>query len=535
MSYFKHSQSLKVFELFKDIINFKLIPKQTLSNNVSDIAYDTLSFLRFPSNKKGIKIYISPSPFVNRDGKELDPNLFIKEAIRHGAKIIIYKPNKKIFVQKNVIFIPVDHPRDILAKLSVRLYRLNKYQYPMFAVTGTKGKTTTSHVLHFLLNELLGKTGLVGSSDYYHGKKKIKNFSSKINGTWLSCLEPLELSGFIHKLYSNNGKAMVVEATSHALVLRRVHAELNVCGGIITNIGSDHLDFHKTHKNYVNAKGMLIDLLEESKSQYKKVLLLNANDKYSKIYYKKAAKKSELHIVSVGFDKKYRYISPDYVFRYRNNHLNVSNNRKKLSIEIFAPNIMTNFNVMNYMMAAILLHEVLKIDLKKVIKLLPKYKGVAGRVQTVISKPYTVIVDNAHEEKSMNAILEYASKKWQRIITLFSCTGDRDNAKRPRMAEIAAKYSSYCIATNDSTHFEDPDKILTEIEKGFLKKRTKNYEIIDNRFEAIKKGIQLLRKGDLLLVLGIGSEPQLERNGKILPWSDAKAVINIFKSKHNTS
>lgn len=452
---------------------------------ISDLAYDARALKKYPSTLPGDKIYVSACPFVNRDCKEVDPNLYIDEAITNGANVIIYRPSQPIIKKPNITYIKCDNPREVLSNMAGDWYQTNNLPFPVFGITGTKGKTTTAYMLHHILNQLVGVTGFTSSADYYIGKKKISNFTPVVNQTLLSCPEALELSGFISK-YRNKLKAFVVENTSHALALDRATFNLNFAGGIVTNIGSDHLDFHKTHKNYVNSKLKLIRLIAKSDSKTK-IVILNTNDKYVRLFQRFA---SALGVRTV----------------------------------IVNPPRPNDVNAMNAAMAITLVHEYFGISLKKLRQAFKSFKGVPGRFEIVTKKPFTVMVDNAHEPMSFEMILKYARSKWNNVVIVFSCTGDRDKTKRPIMGRLAAKLSNYTIITNDSTHSEDPNQILTQIENGYLSVRNNNYEVIDNRKLAIRKGIQMGKSGGVVLILGMGSENIIERGGVIKKWSDSKTA-----------
>ncbi len=407
MAYFQPTSKIRIHDLFKGIlINNQL---RNLKNDfVADIAYDSLSLQRFSTSRRGLKIYFAPYPFVNRDGKEQNPNLFINEAIDFGARIIVYKSFKELQKKKNVIYIPVSKPRHVLAQCSFRFYNLAAIKMPIFGVTGTKGKTTVAYLIHHLLNKIEGKTGLISSADYYIGTQKVSNLSPHINGTWLSCLESLELAGFIYSLYKQKGRAMVIEATSHALALHRVSNQIHFVGGVITNIGSDHLDFHKSLSNYIQAKKMLIDYIALSKNVLPKVLVLNANDS-SALELKDYAKKRGIQkIVTIGIYGENTFIGTvDYLIRDREAFFDILFKNKVYT----CPNKLGgSFNTFNYTAAIALMNQVYQIPVSELIGYLYSFKKVPGRFEFVIYEPYSIIVDYAHEEISMEAVLKYADR-----------------------------------------------------------------------------------------------------------------------------
>jgi len=491
--------------------------------NISDIAYDARSFKRYSSTLPGDKVYVSAYPFINRECVEVDPNLYIDEAIINGANVVIYRPSHSITKKHNVTYIECDNPREILAKMVGEWYKTNNLPFPIFSVTGTKGKTTTVYMLHHILNKLVGITGLTSSADYYIGDKKIPNFTSKVNEILLSCPEAIELSGIINT-HRNKLKAFVVENTSHALALDRATYNLDISGGIVTNIGSNHLDFHKTHKNYIDCKLKLIDAIANSKSK-NRCVVLNANDYYIGQFFERARTLS-VDTITVGFSKPNYSPEPiDYILSNESGKylLNFHNKRIVLPDTIFC-----DVNAINAVMAIALIHKQFDIDLTKIVQCLSSFKGVVGRFEIITNKPFTVMIDNAHEQMSFEMILKFAKSRWNNIVTIFSCTGDRDKNKRPIMGKLAAKYSDYTIITNDSTHGESPTQILREIEEGYLSIRKDNYQVIDNRYTAIKNGIQRGKPEGIVLILGMGSENIIERGGIIKKWSDKETALKYL-------
>jgi len=520
MAFYKVDKKITVAELLPRFKN--KIPHTILKKEVADLAYDARSFKRFPGIKKGIKVYISPYPFVNRNGREQNPNLFIDEAVTNGARVVIYKEPTSFTPRKGVVYISVEEPRAVLADAAFRFYGINVNNFPIFGVTGTKGKTTTASILHHCLNEVYSKTGLLCTADYKIGTKSIENISPTVNDTWLSSIESLEAMGFIAELQRQNGKAMVVEATSHALELQRVSKNTPLTGGIITNLSSEHLDFHLTMAKYRAVKAKIIKLISASKADFSKILILNANDPEA-VYFARQAQRLNVPIQWVRINNTKKVAPTDYQIFYERSRNYYTVEHKGKTYKLPAA-IDTAFNAQNVVMAIALIHGTLHLSLDRLYSSLSKFTGVPGRLQYIQRTPFSVIVDYAHEELSLKSILTHAKTKKNRIVILMSCTGDRDKRKRPNMGKIAAKLADYTIITNDSTHTEEPMDILHQIEKGYKSIRDNGYSVIDDRKEAIKYAIKLAKTGDSVYILGMGSEKILDRGGKVIPWSDAEIV-----------
>ncbi len=513
-----------------EMLPYLSVPPNKGKEMVGDIAYDPLSFNRFPSERPGEKIYISPHPFVNRGGREVPPNLYIQEAIDHGASVVVYRPDDSTRGEKTpqVTFVEDDDPRRTLALAAAIYYGIDQVDKPIFAATGTKGKTTTTYMLRHLLNKIVGPTGLIGTADYWMGDRLVENLSPFINGTWLSCPEALELSGFIAGNWESGGRSMVLEATSHALQLHRVSKPLNLAGGVVTNLGSDHLDFHGTREAYRDAKGRIIDLIARSDGKNFRPVILNANDPDS-IYFEERARMQGVPVVTVGFENKNAVLPIQYGLVYDTNTGVFQLNHGGESVAI-PSKIGPAYNMLNIAMATALVRSVFELPISEIPKIFEDFEGVPGRFQVVQKEPFMVVVDFAHEETSLAALLEHIDTLSQNAILVMGCAGDRDKAKRPKMGELAARKAYFTIITNDSTNSEDPEVILRQIEAGYLGVRQDGYEVLDDRRMAIQRAIELAKPGDGVYILGMGSETILDRGGEIIPWSDVEVSREILNS-----
>ena len=533
MAYYNPDRKVLVKEIFPH--GTYSIPEDVGNLYIGDIAYDPRSFKRFSGQKQGIKIYFAPYPFVNRGGKEVEANELIPEAIACGAKIIVYKPNPEIdsSLKKSVVFIPVSDPRKYLARVAQRWYGLDRFEIPMYAVTGTKGKTSTTHILHHLLNSLFGKAGLIGSANYFIGNEHIENLSPIINDTCLTTLEPLETTGFIYHFCQQGGKVMILEATSHAFELHRISENVMLSGGIITNLGSDHLNFHKTQSQYKKAKAKIIPLIAKSKLNFPKVLILNSNDINAPYFYR-MARDFSVPVYGVGCSNKKTYIPIKYQIEFdklSKTYTLVSGKESGL----LPASLSSEFNVYNASIAIALAKESHGFPIPLLCDQLSNFKGIPGRFEVIQHRPFQVIVDYAHEEMSLTALLKHARAFTKKVIVVMSCTGDRDKAKRSKMGRIAAKMADFTFITNDSTYYEDPVQILDEVERGYRQVRPNGYKVIDDRRKAINEAIKSAKTGDGVYILGMGSEQILNRGGKIIPWSDSKIARKYLRDIHQAS
>ena len=509
MKYFK--------ELIKGYNNFdsKNLTKECLNTKIKNISY----------NSKLIKKdYI----FVAIKGTKDDGHKYIENAIENKAKIIIYdckSDKKKIKELKNkykeIFFIPAKNPREILAYMSAKLFDEPTKKIKTIGITGTNGKTTTSYLLKSVLESNKNKTTLIGTIKNMIGKSEIK--------TNLTTPESIDLENIFNKSLKKNISHIVMETSSQALAMNRCDY-LQFDAAIFTNITEDHLDYHKTMKNYLKAKLKLFDLLKES-CKKKKLAIVNIDTDYFK-EISNHIKKLNLKMITYGLNEK-----ADYYGKI------ISLNSKSTEFEFYAKgkfiskvklSMLGKFNILNSLSVLAYACEY-KLDIKKAIKSISKVQ-VAGRFEIVSNEkhPFIVAVDYSHTPDSLENILIEAKKlNPNRVIVVFGCGGDRDRKKRPIMARITAKYSDVSILTTDNQRTESIEQIMSDIEAGF-EGLNFNYKKIIDRREAIKEAIKEAKENDIVIIAGKGHETYQIFPDRTIEFDDRKVArefLNEFFNK----
>ena len=512
MKYFK--------ELIKGYNNFdsKNLTKECLNTKIKNISY----------NSKLIKKdYI----FVAIKGTKDDGHKYIENAIENKAKIIIYdckSDKKKIKELKNkykeIFFIPAKNPREILAYMSAKLFDEPTKKIETIGITGTNGKTTTSYLLKSVLESNKNKTTLIGTIKNMIGKSEIK--------TNLTTPESIDLENIFNKSLKKNISHIVMETSSQALAMNRCDY-LQFDAAIFTNITEDHLDYHKTMKNYLKAKLKLFDLLKES-CKKKKLAIVNIDTDYFK-EISNHIKKLNLKMITYGLNEK-----ADYYGKI------ISLNSKSTEFEFYAKgkfisevklSMLGKFNILNSLSVLAYACEY-KLDIKKAIKSISKVQ-VAGRFEIVTNEkhPFIVAVDYSHTPDSLENILIEAKKlNPNRVIVVFGCGGDRDRKKRPIMAKITAKYSDVSILTTDNQRTESIEQIMSDIEVGF-EGLNFNYKKIIDRREAIREAIKEAKENDIVIIAGKGHETYQIFPDRTIEFDDRKVArefLNEFFNKRNS-
>lgn len=436
--------------------------------------------------------------FVAIKGLTVDGHDYINDAIKNGATKIICEHGNY-----NVETIIVNDTKKYLQEYLVNNYKDIINELDIIGITGTNGKTTTSFLVYQILNKLNIKTAYIGTIGFYIENKivELPNTTPEILDIYTMLLEAKE----------KKCKVVVMEVSSHALELKRVEG-LTFTIEAFTNLTEDHLDFHKTMQNYLKSKLLILNQLKENGK-----IIINNDDEYAK--YFKVHDKYNL----IGFNKsdyqiiKYKSFltGTKIYFKYKNKRYTVTTNLKG------------KFNVYNYITALAIIREY-GISLKDVLDISKLIYPPKGRCEIINVKKSLVIVDYAHTPDAVQKIIEtFSEGKKGQIIVIIGCGGNRDPLKRPIMGKIASDKADYVIFTNDNPRTENENKIIKDILKGVQKD---NYEVILDRKEAINKGLKLLNKNDILLILGKGHEDYQIIGHEKYHLDDKEIVLDYLKN-----
>ena len=448
--------------------------------------------MNIKTNSKRIK---KGDTFIALKGMTYDGHDYIEEAIENGAEKIICEHG-----EYNVQTIIVPSTKEYLNNYLDTNYYNKIKDITLIGITGTNGKTTSCYFIYELLKMLDVKCAYIGTIGFFIDKKE-----RDLNNT---TPEILELYEMFLECKSRGVNVIVMEVSSHALELDRVHGlKFNyVC---FTNLTVDHLLFHKTMDNYLNAKLELFKKLKEDG-----VGIINSDDKYkdnflldNTITYGES--KSDFNIIKY----KLKLDKTIYKLRYNNKNYKVK------------MNVIGKYNIYNSLVAIIVLVN-MGYNIKKVIKLFKRIKLPSGRLDMIKYKKNVIFVDYAHTPDAVKNVLTNAIKfKKNKIYTIIGCGGNRDKTKRKDMGIIATELSDYVIFTNDNPRNEDEMKIVYDMINGII---NENYEVILDRSKAIKRGIDLLNKKDILFILGKGHEEYQLINGIKHHFSDKEEVLNYI-------
>ena len=419
--------------------------------------------------------------FVCIKGFDADGHKFAKMAERNGAAVIVAED--KIDVDVPVWY--VKNSRQTIADLACKFYDNPSKKFKLVGITGTNGKTTITYLVKSILEEAGMSVGIIGTNQNIIGDKVLVTQS-----TTPTTPNALELQQLFDEMAQSSADCVVMEVSSHALELERVRG-CHFDVGVFTNLTQDHLDFHKTMENYLNAKAKLFDISDKG--------VVNFDDDGGK----KIVATKDCDILKVGLFDGSDLKAENIKITARGDEFDLCYQDKKYHVTICIPGMFSVYNAICAAGAALQLG----VDMDTIVKGLAKAKGVIGRIEVVpTDTKYTVIIDYAHTpdglENIIKAVKEFAEGK---VITLFGCGGDRDNTKRPIMGEIAGRLSDFSIITSDNPRTENPVEIVNQIEAG-MRKTDGEYAVIVDRREAIAHALDSAKPGDVIILAGKGQE-----------------------------
>lgn len=446
--------------------------------------------------------------FVAIHGSRQDGHKFIKEAIRRGAGAVIVElgMKKAINLRQNLPVIELNDTRKALAKLAVKFYRDPSSKIKVVGITGTNGKTTVSYLIEAILKKANFLPAVIGTINY--------RFKNKLLPSGNTTPGPVELQSMLAEMQKDKATHLLLEVSSHALEQNRTEG-IRFNSAIFTNLTQDHLDYHNTMEDYFKAKAKLFKGL--TKPAY---AVINRDDRFGR----KIIKFSRVKVITYGL-KRSAMVRAEKIKLYSTHSVFMLFNRKtKVN---FRTNLIGRHNIYNILAATAWAIEA-GIDILTIKAAIDAFSLVPGRLQRVDCKrKFSVFIDYAHTEDALNNVISALRMLCdKKLIVVFGCGGERDRAKRPKMGRVTSELADYCIITNDNPRSESPDRIISDIKSG-IKKR--NFTIIPDRYEAIKKAICLAKQGDIVLIAGKGHEDYQIINNKKLCFSDRKAITECLR------
>lgn len=451
------------------------------------------------------------SLFVAIKGAISDGHLFIASALANGAIAVICEEMPD-HMGDGITYIKVSNSSQSLGIIAANFYDNPSASLQLIGVTGTNGKTTVATLLHKLFRELGYHAGLLST---------VRNLiDDEIIPATHTTPDAIELNALLRRMAACGCTHCFIEVSSHAVVQNRI-AGLTFSGGIFTNLTHDHLDFHKTFDVYLSAKKQFFDDLPATA-----FALSNADDRNGRVMLQNTKALKKVYSLRSQADFKCRIIEN----QFEGLQLDIDGN------EVWC-RLVGKFNAYNLLAiyaTAILMGE----EPIEVLTIISRLEPAEGRFEAIISTSGIIaIVDYAHTPDALLNVLDTLGEirsGLAKIITVVGAGGDRDTAKRPIMARIAAEKSDRVILTSDNPRSEDPEEIINQMQVGISIIDKKKVLSIANRLEAIRTACALAQPGDIVLVAGKGHEKYQEIKGVKHPFDDKQVLNNILMYQDGT-
>jgi UDP-N-acetylmuramoyl-L-alanyl-D-glutamate--2,6-diaminopimelate ligase len=437
--------------------------------------------------------------FVAIKGSSTDGHNFVQEALSRGASLVFVERDVGV---KDERIIKVEDTRKLLGELANEFFGRPSERLKVVGITGTNGKTTSSHIVEAVLNAGGIPTGLIGTI-YYRFKDKIYEYEGRTTP------DPIQWHRTLKQMLEDGAEAVACEVSSHALDQRRVWGTKFFITAF-TNLSQDHLDYHGSMENYFRAK---LRLFVEYPQEYS---LINIDDEYGRRILEELKGKA----ITYGREGNLKIID-----------FETSIEGSKLTLEWkgrtykFFSNLRGEFQAYNLSLG-ILVGFLFGLDAETIQQGVERVI-VPGRFETFFKGGKLAIVDYAHTPDALEKVLITARRLTKgKLWVVFGAGGNRDKTKRPLMGKVAEKWADFVVITSDNPRWEEPEAIIEDILKGIEQKQ--KVFVQKDRKEAINFALQNAKEGDVVLIAGKGHEDYQEIKGVKYPFKDQDVVKEVL-------
>lgn len=444
-------------------------------------------------------------------GTATDGHKFIGKAVSQGAAVIVCE-ELPAELNPATTYVQVADSAAALGPIASAFYGHPSRQLKLVGVTGTNGKTTCATLLHKLLRELGYHCGLLSTVQ--------NQLDETVIPSTHTTPDAIRLNELLAQMVAAGCTHACMEVSSHAVAQHRIGG-LRFAGGMFTNLTHDHLDYHGTFDNYLKAKKGFFDALPKTA-----FALTNADDKRGPVMLQNTAAQRATYSLRTAATFRARLVDNEL----HGLHLEIDGRE----VQFRLIGVFNAYNLLAVYGAAVLLGE----DPTEALTILSGLTTAPGRFEpvTVPGQAITGLVDYAHTPDALENVLQtlhQTRRPDQRIITVVGCGGNRDAAKRPIMARLAAQLSDQVFLTADNPRDEDPQEIINQMQAGLTPPAAAHVQQLPDRRQAIRAAVALARPGDLVLVAGKGHETYQEIKGVKSPFDDReelRAALSAIKN-----
>ena len=447
--------------------------------------------------------------FLCIKGAAFDGHKFAAEAAEKGAAVLVVED--EVEVPDSVTVIKVDNTRYAMALISAAWFGYPAEELTTIAVTGTKGKTTTTYMVKSLLEEAGHKVGVIGTIEVVIGQEHIP-----VNNT---TPESYDIHSYFRKMAEEDCDVVVMEASSQGFKLDRT-AGIMFDYGLFTNLSPDHIgpNEHGSFEEYAHCKSLLF--------QQCRVGIANVDD----VHWQLVTKEHTCSLETYGMSEKADLRAQNLQFTNRQGHLGIAfdvTGLMNFHAEIAMPGRFSVYNALT----AIAICRHFKVSEADICKALLAAR-VKGRIEMVkVSNEFTLMIDYAHNAMALKSLLT-TLKEYEhgRLVCVFGCGGNRSRERRFEMGEVSGNLADFTIITSDNPRFEEPEAIIEDIITG-MKKTDGVYISIPDRKEAIAYAIDHGQPGDIIVLAGKGHEDYQEIKGVKYPMDERDLIADILKER----
>ena len=442
-------------------------------------------------------------------GRSHDGHGYAADAVRRGAAALLVDHA----LPEAVSQIVVPDTRRALAPIAAAFYGDPSARLWVCGVTGTNGKTTTTHLIEGILARAGGRPGLIGTLGV-----RLDAAAVAFEPTTSTTPEAPDVQRLLAEMRNGGAREVVMEVTSHALALHRVDA-CRFASAVFTNLTQDHLDFHGDLARYRDAKSRLFEMVARDGAA-----VVNADDPSAAAMAR--GSRAPVWTYAIDAPADVRAERPQY--GPRGTRCVIASPAGRLPLSLPLPG---RFNLSNALAAAaVALARGITPDL--VGASLEAARGVPGRCELIEEgQAFAVIVDYAHTPDGLENVLRLAREVCAgRVLAVFGCGGDRDRTKRPIMGRIGTDLADHAVFTSDNPRSEPPEAILREIEAGASGRS--NFETEPDRRRAIVRALALARPGDVVVIAGKGHEPYQIIGDRTIAFDDRDEARAALRARH---
>jgi UDP-N-acetylmuramoyl-L-alanyl-D-glutamate--2,6-diaminopimelate ligase len=445
--------------------------------------------------------------FIASKGTVADGHAFISKAIEMGAALIVCEtlPETR---GAGVTYVQVEDSRLALGVMAANFYGHPSQELTLVGVTGTNGKTTVATLLYQLFTKLGHKVGLLSTIRNLVGDQEYT--STHTTG------DAVSINQLLREMVDSGCRYAFMEVSSHAAHQERIYG-LHFKGAVFTNITHDHLDYHKTFKDYIFAKKRFFDQLGSDA-----FALINKDDKRADVMIQNTAARSYTYAVRTLADFQARILENTF------DGMMLQVDGKEMHTRMMGR--FNAYNILSVYAVAVLLD----VDPLEALSAISNLAGAQGRFEWIRSPKdrVTGIIDYAHTPDALKNVLDTVREVRsgnEHLITVVGCGGDRDWEKRPKMALIASELSDKVILTSDNPRSEDPMAILEDMKAGVPGHQYRKVLVQPDRREAVRMAVSIAQPGDIIMLAGKGHETYQEVKGVKYPFDDKAILQETFQ------